>query len=117
MAYQRLVKKTTKETLWLYLLSILERRPTYAYELREEIKRRFGFEVGEVTAYVVIYALKKEGFVAFLRKEVRKEGLSRKYYQITPQGRALLRKGVSYLKELAEKLELVGEARHSQLNL
>jgi len=30
---------------------------------------------------------------------------------------ALLRKGISYLKELAEKLELVDEARHSQLNL
>ena len=117
MAYERLVRKTTKETLWLYLLSILERRSMYAYELREEIRRRFEFEVGEVTAYVIIYALKKEGFVALLREETRKEGLSRKYYQITPEGRALLRKGISHLRGLAERLEAPDEARRSQLHL
>lgn len=104
MAYERLVRKTTKETLWLYLLSILERGPRYAYQLREEIRHRFGFEVGEVTAYVVMYALKKEGYVTIARTESRKEGLARKYYRITPQGRILLSRGISHLVELAEKL-------------
>ena len=104
MAYERLVRKTTKENLWLYLLSILEREPRYAYQLREVIRRRFGFEIGEVTAYVVLYALKKEGCVEILRTEPRREGLARKYYQITPRGRMLLSRGVSYLTELSERL-------------
>ncbi len=104
MAYERLVRKTTKENLWLFLLSLLEREPRYAYQLREEIRRRFGFEVGEVTAYVVLYALKKEGCVEILRTEPRREGLARKYYQITPLGRMLLSRGVSYLTELSERL-------------
>jgi PadR family transcriptional regulator PadR len=105
MAYERLVRKTTKENLWLYLLSILEQGPRYAYQLRDEIRDRFGFEVGEVTAYVVMYALKKEGFVTISKTELRKEGLARKYYEITPEGRMLLSKGASYLVEVAEKLK------------
>jgi DNA-binding PadR family transcriptional regulator len=105
MAYDRLVRKTTKENLWLYLLSIIEQGPRYAYQLRDEIRRRFGFEVGEVTAYVVLYALKREGHVTISRTEPRKEGLARKYYQITPQGRVLLSKGISYFAELSEKLK------------
>jgi len=105
MAYERLVRKTTKENLWLYLLSILEEGPRYAYQLRDEIRRRFSFEVGEVTSYVVLYALKREGYVTISRTETRKEGLARKYYQITPQGKALLSKGISYFAELSEKLK------------
>lgn len=110
MAYERLVRKTTKENLWLYILSILEEGPRYAYQLKEEIRRRFGFEVGEVTSYVVLYALKREGHVTISRTETRKEGLARKYYQITPQGRALLSKGISYFTEISEKLK---ERKHT----
>jgi len=105
MAYARLIRKTQKENLWLYILSILRHGPTYAYELRNIIERRFHFEVGEVTAYVILYGLKKEGCVKILREEPRKEGLPRKYYSITPQGRALLSKGVAYLEQLCESLK------------
>ncbi len=104
MAYERLLRKTTKESLWLYVLSILKDGATYAYQLRDEIQRRFGFTIGEVTAYVVMYGLKKEGLVRVLKEEPRKEGLARKYYSITPEGRTLLSKGVSYLRELSKKL-------------
>lgn len=105
MAYERLVRKTRKENLWLYILSILRQGPTYAYQLRSEIKRRFRFEVGEVTAYVVLYGLKSEGCVEVLREESRKEGLPRKYYSITSEGRALLSKGIAYLEQLCKELK------------
>jgi len=104
MALERLVRKTTKENLWLYILSILKLKPTYGYELRDEIQRRFGFQVGEVTSYVVMYGLKRQGLVKVLREEARKQGLARKYYSITPEGKALLSKGVSYLRGLSERL-------------
>lgn len=104
MAFERLVRKTTKENLWLYILSILKDGAMYGYQLRDEILRRFGFQVGEVTGYVVMYGLRKEGLVKVLREERRKQGLARKYYSITPEGRALLSKGISYLRELSEKL-------------
>jgi len=105
MAYERLVRKATKENLWLYLLSILEQGPRYAYQLRDEIRHRFDFEVGQVTAYVVLYALRREGYVRISKTEPRKQGLARKYYEITPQGKALLSKGISYFAELSEKLK------------
>lgn len=105
MAYERLIRKTTKENLWLYLLSILEQGPRYAYQLRNEIHQRFDFEVGEVTAYVVLYALKREGYVTISRTEPGKVGLPRKYYQITPQGRTALSRGISYFADLSERLK------------
>jgi len=76
----------------------------YGYQLRDEIRRRFGFQVGEVTSYVVMYSLRKQGLVRILREERRKQGLARKYYSITPEGKALLLKGISHLRELSERL-------------
>jgi len=104
MALERLVRKTTKENLWLYILSILKGGAMYGYQLRDEIQRRFGFQVGEVTSYVVMYSLRKQGLVRILREERRKQGLARKYYSITPEGKALLSKGISHLRELSERL-------------
>lgn len=104
MAYERLVRKTTKENLWLYVLSALRERPRYAYELREEILKRFGFEPGEVTAYVVIYALKRDGYVAVRRQSPGKRGPSRKYYCLTAEGEALLERARTYLRELPNRL-------------
>ena len=104
MAYQRLVRKTTKENLWLYVLSALRERPRYGYELREQIQKRFGFEPGEVTAYVVIYALKRDGYVAVRSESPGKRGPSRKYYCLTAEGETLLEKARTYLRELSNKL-------------
>jgi len=104
MALERLLRKTTKENLWLYVLSLLKEGPMYGYQLRTAIQHRFGFQVGEVTAYVVMYSLRKQGLVRVLREERRRQGLARKYYSITPEGKALLSKGVSYLRELSERL-------------
>lgn len=104
MAFERLVRKTTKENLWLYVLSILKEGPRYGYQLRDEIGRRFGFRVGEVTAYVVMYGLKKEGLVRVQREESGKQGLARKYYSMTPEGRSILSKGVLYLRDLSRML-------------
>jgi len=64
MAFQRLVRKLTKENLWLYILSLLKEGPLYGYEVERMIEKRFGFRPGKVTCYVVLYMLQKEGLVA-----------------------------------------------------
>lgn len=94
---QRLRRKTTKENLWIYLLTLLEERPMYAYELKKSVKDRFGFEVGRASSYVILYKLKNKGYV---KTEWRKEGRNRKYYLLTEKGRRLLEKGRKYLREL-----------------
>lgn len=82
----------------MYLLRLLEERDMYAYEIRKELKDKFGFSPALVTSYVVLYKLEREGYVATKWIE------NKKYYSLTPQGKQLLREGVSYLRKMTEKL-------------
>jgi DNA-binding PadR family transcriptional regulator len=102
MPLDRLKRTTTNENLWLYILTLLKRKPLYAYEIREQIKGAFGFDIGSVTAYLVLYSLERKGFVD--TKWSMEEGRQRKYYYITKDGRQTLKQGVDYLKNLAERL-------------
>ena len=98
MPLNKLKKNNTYECLWPYILRILKEKPSHAYVLREEIKKRFGFKPGNVTAYFVLYSLRKKGYV-----EKRKEG-RKQVYSITKKGEYLLRKSVEFYKERARLL-------------
>jgi DNA-binding PadR family transcriptional regulator len=99
---KRLEEKLTKENLWLYILSLLSKKDMYGYELRGAISDTFGFRPGNVTAYRVLYALKRGGFVRIITKRVG--GRERKYYQITEKGSAEIARGKSVLKTISSKL-------------
>jgi DNA-binding PadR family transcriptional regulator len=70
----------------------------YAYEIRDEIYRKFGFKPARITSYVVLYRLEKEGFVNSYWKG------DRKYYSINLKGKKLLDEGIKYLKGMIEKI-------------
>ncbi len=99
MPMKRLKKRTTREILWIYILRLLKEREMYAYEIRKKLKERFGFSPAMVTSYVVLYRLEQEGYV-----EVIPRG-DKKYYRITEKGEELFNQGLSYLKEIVERLE------------
>ncbi len=99
MPLARLKRKITKEILWIYLLNLLKEREMYAYEIRKELERKFGFKPALITSYVVLYRLEKEGYVK--SKSVEKK----RYYMITPEGEELLKKGTAYIEEMLEKLK------------
>lgn len=103
-AMKRLIRLTTKENLWLYALTLLEERDYFAYEFRGVIHERFGVEMASVTAYVLLYSLKRDGLVT-LSKE-RREGKrpTRKYYRITERGRETLAEAKRYLQLLLSTL-------------
>ena len=103
-AMRRLISRTTKENLWLYVLSLLVERDYFAYELRGAIKDRYGVEMASVTAYVLLYKLRRDGLVEL--SEERKEGRrpTRKYYRITDTGLKTLEQARSYLELLAKTL-------------
>jgi DNA-binding PadR family transcriptional regulator len=61
LALDRLEKKLTKENLWIYILKLLKDRELYAYELKDKIRARFGFEPAMITVYVVLYKMEREG--------------------------------------------------------
>lgn len=97
--FSRLLHLNTKECLWIYILRILKERPTHAYTIRREIEERFSFKPGTMTAYKVLYLLRKAGLV---RKTA--EG-RRKVYKITPEGRKALREAIRFYRGRAKILE------------
>jgi len=94
----RLKRKLGIELLWIYLLSMLKKKSSHAYVLRKEIKEKFGFLPGNVSAYVVLYKLKNRGFVS-----AKKEG-NRTVYSITAEGKKLLKDAK---KELDNTLKII----------
>lgn len=98
MPMDKLERNNTYDCLWPYVLRILKDKPTHAYVLRAEIEHRFGFKPGNVTAYRVLYALKKKGYV-----EKTKEGV-KQVYSITPKGAKLLKEATGFYKAMSRKL-------------
>lgn len=88
---RRMLRKITVECVWIYILGLLLVKPRHAYALREDIKKEFGFTVGRITSYKVIYDLKRHGYVREVKiKKKSLRGPERKYYEITERGSELL---------------------------
>jgi DNA-binding PadR family transcriptional regulator len=103
-AMKRLISRTTRDNLWLYVLTLLKERDYFAYELRSAIKERFGVEMASVTAYVLLYKLRRDELVQL--SEERREGKrpTRKYYKITDLGMQTLIEARKYLRLLSKIL-------------
>ena len=95
---RKLMKNNTTGCLWPYILSIIKDRPCHAYVIRRLVKERFGFTPGNVTAYRVLYSLRKSGLVS-LERSGRK-----RVYSTTRKGREALAQARSYYKGLAHSL-------------
>ena len=99
MPLKKLLRNNTYDCLWPYILRILKERPSHAYVLRKEIERRFGFKPGNVTAYLVLYSLKKKGYVE--KKRVGRKQV----YSITTKGKELLKKAIGFYSERSKMLK------------
>lgn len=71
----------------LAVLTLLEQREMYGYELVEALERRSGglLELGQSTVYPLLYNLEGRGYVEPV-KRTAPTGRTRKYYRITPAG-------------------------------
>lgn len=103
-AMRRLITRTTKENLWLYVLTLLIERDYFAYELRGVIRDRFGVKIAAVTAYVLLYKLQREGLVELSIERREGKRPTRKYYKITDLGYATLAEARKYLQILMATL-------------
>ncbi len=91
---RRLIKKTTIENLWIYLLTELKKGDQHPYALIKKINEKYGFNPGKVLPYVVLKKLERENFVESYTKE------NRHYYRITEKGLRLLDEGANHLKTI-----------------
>ncbi len=98
MPLDRLKRKMTKEVMWLYVLTILKEKPMYAYQLKKEIMDRFDWEPATITSYVVLYRLKRGGYVTTKWGD-EDTNPRRKYYYITEEGEKLLAEGEKFLRD------------------
>ena len=95
--------KTTVEVLWPYILALCKDEAVYAYEIRQMIADRFKFEVGKVTAYMVLYKMESQGLVSAEWRQV--ENRQRKYYSITKVGRRSLEDAIDIFESAANALK------------
>jgi PadR family transcriptional regulator, regulatory protein PadR len=89
-------KELKRGTLEMVLLHLFSDRSMYGYEVASELRERTDghFELKEGTLYPVLYRLEEAGQVV-TEWVTPERGVPRKYYVITPAGRA----------ELARQLE------------
>jgi len=75
----------------MLILSLLEGRDMYGYQLIEELARRSNdlFQMQEGTLYPILHALEKGKYLSSYQQEAP-TGRMRKYYRLTRRGRELL---------------------------
>jgi DNA-binding PadR family transcriptional regulator len=87
--YFRELKRGSTKTI---ILSLLERKEMYGYEISKEVRKISGdyFRVPEGALYTALHSLEREGYIEGRWEE--RDGRQRKYYFITKRGRNLLKK-------------------------
>lgn len=90
------------------ILDLLRDQDMYGYELANVIKSRsnYLFDIKEATLYSVLQRLEKKDLITSYLGE-KSHGRKRRYYQITPLGKAYLTEMIrewNTLKEIMQKM-------------
>ncbi len=99
-AIHRLVKKLTKEMLWIYILRLLQEKPRYGYEIKNLVTEKFGFSPATVSGYAIIYRLVKDGLI----EAQERNDSPRKYYAITEEGLGAMKDAKEFILETLERV-------------
>ncbi|MBU9710224.1 PadR family transcriptional regulator [Evansella tamaricis] len=101
-----------KGVLELCVLVLLNKKDHYGYELVQKISENF--QISEGSVYPLLRRLTKEGyFTTYLKESI--EGPSRKYYQLTEEGRAYLTKLHQEWEEFSKGVnQLIKEGAHNE---
>ena len=91
------------------ILKLLLEKDRYGYELANEIKERTQskFDIKEATLYSVVQRLEQKELISSYMGE-KSHGGKRRYYKVTPLGRA-------YYKEMIQEYRLLGEIMKAML--
>jgi PadR family transcriptional regulator PadR len=91
----------------LLILSLLECRPMYGYELVQAIRHSSDgvLEFGEGCIYPILHRLEADGLLASRRETV--EGRNRVIYRVTAKGKKQLASTVTTWKQIVQSINLV----------
>ena len=101
-----------KGLLELCVLSSLRGRRLYGYDIVKKLGAVGGLVMGEGTVYPILSRFKKDGLVETTLEE-SPEGPARKYYQLTPRGRAALAQMLAAWAEVRDGVDRVATESHS----
>ena len=103
------IKELRKGSTRLAMLSLLDVRDMYGYELTHELNRLTDgvFTLRESNAYPALHILEGDGLVSSYWKEAGPGMPPRKYYSITPAGRAFLEEMKTEWKRHSQAMERV----------
>jgi PadR family transcriptional regulator PadR len=104
---RRDLMKSSSDSL---LLSLLDRQPMYGYKIVKELDERSQgyFKFKEGTLYPALHRLEKSGLITG-RWQAVPNGRQRRYYYITPRGRAKLATEKSQWQDFLEAVKLILE--------
>jgi PadR family transcriptional regulator PadR len=86
----------------IHILHHAEEGPVYGLQMAEELARHGYENLSPGTLYPALHGLERRGYLSAERR--LEGGRWRKYYTITPTGRALLQQVRARLRELADEV-------------
>jgi len=96
---ERLRKKVQRENLWIFIFHLLNKKERAVNEIRELVRKEYGFLTGNVTAYKVLFLLERGGYVKSYYQR------NKKFYRITEKGRKQLKKAVKFFEATSKGLK------------
>ncbi len=107
------IKELRKGSTKLAMLSLLEDRDMYGYELTKELNAQTDdvFELRDSNAYPALHLLESAELITSYWKETEPGMPPRKYYRITPSGRAFLQDMKNVWKKHGEAMERIWKKR------
>lgn len=109
--FDRELKKGSAELL---ILSLIERRPRHGYEISKLIEQRSEgtLKFNVASFYPLLYRLEKRGFIS--GRWVEKAGQRRRrYYQLTAQGKTVLKEQRSSWAEFVNAMNRITREEHA----
>ncbi|HSF79932.1 MAG TPA: PadR family transcriptional regulator [Anaerolineales bacterium] len=103
------ITQLRKGLLEYLTLNILNQHETYGYEIIQTLNTFAGMQVTESTVYPILARLNKEGF-ARIRKSPSPDGPPRRYYSLSPKGKAR----VAHMNQYWDQLNLTIQQIRSQ---
>ncbi len=95
-----------KGVLEIAVLSLLQKKDYYGYELVQKISHII--DISEGTLYPILRRLKKEGYLKTYLEESN-EGPPRKYYKLTSKGKEKSKQMKTEWKDFVKKIEKIME--------
>lgn len=90
----------------LVILSILQERPKYAYEMTQELRQRSNDVYNMPLLYPVLYRLENNGYIEISETVISDKNRVRNYYRITDAGKAYLEICKAQYQQLVQVADL-----------